>query len=114
MTAIEKEAADHPVESAARFGGEPQLLDKGLLVAIRIEAKGDRLVEGSGEVDEELLIEPRIRRGARELRALEVVVERDVVVGELADEEVRPVRDALVATERGTRQRGIFRVAVLV
>src|SRR5262249_2166386 len=75
VAAIEIEAADDPVPLAAGIGGEAQLLDERLLIAVGIEAECNPATECSGEIDEEALIEFRVRGRARELRAIEVIVD---------------------------------------
>src|SRR5882724_4070844 len=95
-TTVKVEKANDPVQLATRIRREPRFLNESPLKSEVVYSKRDQSAKGPREVDEEVLIEARIGGRAGEIRAVELVVDRRIVVGELARINVGFVRIARI------------------
>jgi hypothetical protein len=111
--ALEVEPADDPVEPLARIGDQPGFLHEVLIVGVRVQREGDGLAERARQICVEALVEARIGGRAGQGRAVELIVQRHVVVGHLAGEPVGAVRAPHILAQIGVGQRGIARIALL-
>src|SRR3546814_1049397 len=89
---VVKEARD-PVDRARGARDEARLLNEQVVIAIGVQCEGNGLREGSRKVDIEGRVIVRQRRRADELGEVELVIDRHIVIGELALEQVGAIRD---------------------
>ena len=108
------EETRHPLDRARGARDQPAFLDEQVIIAIGVQRKGESLGKGPGQIDIEGCVISRQCRRADQLGEIELIVDRGIVIGELALKQIGTIGIAHELAEIRIGQSRIRRLAVLI